>query len=245
MRTFTHQLVPDSEDDALTDTGAFDSTDPASQKFATRRHHQIPLCHSSQEHAGDDHRGRGESSGRSGGSSCRGAREGRSPAARRAKPGRARPSYGTPTKRRRRGSADTRASSSRREPDVSRALIRRISTVPRAPFAACSRRRVDSERSSEGVRDRGFSARARLADAEPLTKSKRASARQRGLAHQELVDRLGGLAAFADRPHDERLAAADVAGGEHLRPARDAVVALVGIEALEAAARDDAAGRAP
>ena len=30
----THQLVPDSEDDALTDTGAFDSTAPATQKLA-------------------------------------------------------------------------------------------------------------------------------------------------------------------------------------------------------------------
>jgi plastocyanin len=30
-----HQLVPDSEGDALTDTGTFDSTTPASQTFAT------------------------------------------------------------------------------------------------------------------------------------------------------------------------------------------------------------------
>ena len=30
-----HQLVPDSEADALTDTGAFDSTNPPNQKFAT------------------------------------------------------------------------------------------------------------------------------------------------------------------------------------------------------------------
>jgi plastocyanin len=31
----THQLVPDSEDDTLTDTGTFDSTAPATQKLAT------------------------------------------------------------------------------------------------------------------------------------------------------------------------------------------------------------------
>ncbi|MCZ7596277.1 MAG: plastocyanin/azurin family copper-binding protein [Hyphomicrobium sp.] len=31
----THQLVPDSEGDALTDTGAFDSTSSPNQKFAT------------------------------------------------------------------------------------------------------------------------------------------------------------------------------------------------------------------
>jgi heat shock protein HtpX len=35
-------------------------------------------------------------------------------------------------------------------------------------------------------------------------------------AHQELVDRVRALAAFADRPHHQRLAAAHVAGGEHL-----------------------------
>ena len=80
----THQLVPDSEDDALTDTGAFDSTAPATQKLATAGTDQIPLRHSSKEHAGDDHRGRGEGSCRSGGSSCRGTCEGAAPAARRA-----------------------------------------------------------------------------------------------------------------------------------------------------------------
>ena len=41
---------------------------------------------------------------------------------------------------------------------------------------------------------------------------------QRGssIAHQELVDRARALAALADRPDDERLAAAHVAGREHL-----------------------------
>ena len=41
--------------------------------------------------------------------------------------------------------------------------------------------------------------------------------RQVRRAHQELVDRVRGLAAFADRPHHQRLAAAHVAGGEDLR----------------------------
>ena len=41
--------------------------------------------------------------------------------------------------------------------------------------------------------------------------------RQRGRSHQELVDRVRALAAFADRPHHQRLAAAHVAGREHLR----------------------------
>src|SRR6478735_6556226 len=39
--------------------------------------------------------------------------------------------------------------------------------------------------------------------------------RQLGDAHQRLVDRAGALPAFADRPHDQRLAAAHVAAGEH------------------------------
>ena len=39
-----------------------------------------------------------------------------------------------------------------------------------------------------------------------------ASPRQRRRAHQILVDRMGGLAAFADRPHHQGLAAAHVAG---------------------------------
>src|SRR3970282_957519 len=65
--------------------------------------------------------------------------------------------------------------------------------------------------------------RKREANRASFPRPTRASARQRGLAHQELVDGMGGLTPFADRPHDEGLAAADVAGGEHLRPARDAV----------------------
>ena len=51
---------------------------------------------------------------------------------------------------------------------------------------------------------------ARLA---PLT---RRSPRQRRRSHQELVDGARSLAAFADRPDHQRLAAAHVAGGEHL-----------------------------
>ena len=34
-------------------------------------------------------------------------------------------------------------------------------------------------------------------------------------AHEVLVDGAGGFAAFVDGPDDERLAAAEVAGGEH------------------------------
>src|SRR6188768_2608867 len=52
--------------------------------------------------------------------------------------------------------------------------------------------------------------------------------RQVGLAHEEFVDGVRRLAAFADGPHHERLAAAHVAGGKHLRP-RGAVVELVSL----------------
>src|SRR5665213_1695860 len=50
-------------------------------------------------------------------------------------------------------------------------------------------------------------------------------ARQLARSHQEFVDRARALAPFADRPHDERLAAAHVAGGEH---AIDAGAVVVG-----------------
>ena len=48
-------------------------------------------------------------------------------------------------------------------------------------------------------------------------------------AHQELVDRVRGLAAFADRPDHQRLAAAHVAGGEDLVE-RGLVVVGVGLD---------------
>src|SRR5438094_6950157 len=41
------------------------------------------------------------------------------------------------------------------------------------------------------------------------------SARQRRRAHQKLVDRVRGLAPFADRPDHQRLSALHVAAGEH------------------------------
>src|SRR5688572_22995859 len=44
----------------------------------------------------------------------------------------------------------------------------------------------------------------------------RGSARQAGCAHQELVDRAGALAALADRPDHQRLAAPHVAAREDL-----------------------------
>src|SRR5688572_33045582 len=65
------------------------------------------------------------------------------------------------------------------------------------------------------------------------------SARQGALAHEELVDRLRGLAAFADRPDDERLSTPDVAGREHLWAAGNAIVALVGVDAGKPPARND------
>src|SRR5262245_22897741 len=40
-------------------------------------------------------------------------------------------------------------------------------------------------------------------------------------AHEEFVDRTGALTALADRPDHERLPAADVARGEHLRHRSD------------------------
>ena len=75
--------------------------------------------------------------------------------------------------------------------------------------------------------------------------------RQVGLAHQEAVDRARALAAFADRPHHERLAAAHVAGREHLghvgriaageigRCLGVAAVVLVDAEALDPEPRAD------
>src|SRR6185312_3605084 len=42
-------------------------------------------------------------------------------------------------------------------------------------------------------------------------------ARQRRRSHQEFVNRMRALAAFADRPDDQRLAAPDVARRKHLR----------------------------
>src|SRR5207245_8816055 len=42
--------------------------------------------------------------------------------------------------------------------------------------------------------------------------------RQIRLPHQKLIDGPRAEAALADRPHHERLAAAHVAGGEHVRP---------------------------
>src|SRR6478609_392206 len=44
--------------------------------------------------------------------------------------------------------------------------------------------------------------------------------REQGVAGQEAVDMVRAAAAFGDRPHDEALAAAHVAGREHLRHAR-------------------------
>src|SRR5690606_14680144 len=59
--------------------------------------------------------------------------------------------------------------------------------------------------------------RAALQSAIDSIVGRRNSARQIGRSHQELVDRARALAAFADRPHDQRLAPAHVAGREHLR----------------------------
>src|SRR6266853_1167531 len=52
--------------------------------------------------------------------------------------------------------------------------------------------------------------------------------RQLGKTHQRLVDRASALAAFADRPHDERLAAAHVARGENLGNRSDVAAFSIG-----------------
>src|SRR5207247_9111068 len=49
-----------------------------------------------------------------------------------------------------------------------------------------------------------------------VLRGRRLSSRQVAAPHQVLVDRTRGLAAFADRPHHERLPAAHIARGEHL-----------------------------
>src|SRR5215470_13128206 len=59
-------------------------------------------------------------------------------------------------------------------------------------------------------------------------------------AHQEAVDGMGSLPALANGPHHQALAAADIAGREQLWPRLDAIVALVGVEPLEAPARHHA-----
>src|SRR5258708_37154749 len=56
-----------------------------------------------------------------------------------------------------------------------------------------------------------------------------ASPRQVGAAHEEFVDGARALAAFADGPHDQRLAAPDVAGGKHAGH-RGRVIALRGLD---------------
>ena len=48
-------------------------------------------------------------------------------------------------------------------------------------------------------------------------------ARQVRLAHEPQIDRPGALAALVDRPHDKRLATADVARSKHALPARHVV----------------------
>src|SRR5690606_4337137 len=58
------------------------------------------------------------------------------------------------------------------------------------------------------------------------------SARQFGMPHQVLVDCARGLAAFADRPHDQRLAAPRVAAGEDVADAGP----VVGLGRLDVAA---------
>ncbi|ABA48089.1 hypothetical protein BURPS1710b_3715 [Burkholderia pseudomallei 1710b] len=61
------------------------------------------------------------------------------------------------------------------------------------------------------------------------------SARQLRAAHQVRVDRARALAAFADRPDDERLAAAHVARGEHLVDRRVVRAIALGARARVAA----------
>src|SRR5690606_19462960 len=64
------------------------------------------------------------------------------------------------------------------------------------------------------------------------------SARQVSTAHEVAGDRSCRLPALADGPYDEALAAAHIAGNEELVTAPDAVVAVIGLEALEASACD-------
>src|SRR5713226_6386676 len=63
---------------------------------------------------------------------------------------------------------------------------------------------------------------AMLARPYPARGSQRCStfgrlSRQLGKSHQELIHRARALSAFPDRPDDERLAPAHIAGGEHFR----------------------------
>src|SRR5258706_9318067 len=62
------------------------------------------------------------------------------------------------------------------------------------------------------------------------------SSRQVGASHQESVDLARALAALANGPHDERLAAAHVAGGEYLRDRGRVATGTVGGR-LDVAAR--------
>src|SRR5689334_15056237 len=108
----------------------------------------------------------------------------------------------------------------------------------RPPVPSC-KSLVDPSNYKVRVSYRQSGRNAAEVDETPARTRVRQLPRQVAAAHQEAVDGVRGLAALADRPHHEALAAADVAGGKHLLPRLDAVVALAGIEALEAPARHD------
>ena len=121
-----------------------------------------------------------------------------------------------PSRRQRR--AASAASAAAAEPDGSRGAVRNTRTAgTNQRLLRLVRRRPLVARATPATAATRLSARS---DELRRAKTSRRSARQGGRSHQELVDRVRGLAALADRPDDQRLAAPHVAGGEHLRHRR-------------------------
>src|SRR5262245_35094221 len=92
--------------------------------------------------------------------------------------------------------------------------------------------RSDTPASEHGAR---ALARARRTGRAQHFSQKTGLAGEVAAAHQEAVDGVRGVPALADCPHDQALAAPDVAGGKQLRAGLDAVVALIRVKPLEAA----------
>ena len=110
-----------------------------------------------------------------------------------------------------------RRAADRRRPRRRQALpSRRTLPVARLVPCALGLPRACREASGGGAAARGRRALRRRALARHRSLRAPAPARQLGRPHQELVHRARALPAFADRPHHQRLAAAHVAGGEHL-----------------------------
>ena len=82
------------------------------------------------------------------------------------------------------------------------------------------------DRAHRGVLHAGRERRAPAREVQRDDSRHGRSARKRSGPHQEFVDRARSLAALADRPHDQRLPAAHIAGGEDLGHGRPVVLGV-------------------